>query len=543
MSTTPAAPASPRAELFTRQASGLVREIGVPAAVGMSIGSVACLNLLIGLPGFTAAFAKVDWYIPILGGALVWLVAMCAYRYLVQAIPRAGGEYVYVSRVISPFAGALAGLATALILAFTLAANVNLAAVFSPFMFTALGDAFGSSGIAGIADDITGQTAVALISVGILLVVGLAVMASLKRLAQIVLAMVLVQMLAFAVLGFLLLTHSNADFASAFASYSNHPGAYEALIQAGKSNGVVFGVGAGAMAALIPVGVLSYNGVLYSYYLGGELRKPGRTYVFASTISILVLLFVWGGIWLLMRKTAGLDFMQAQTGLNAADPEAYARITSLDSGIGALGYGLVLSGDPISKILIGVAIPLASVGVALTFTAVVARVLLALAFDRMLPIGIAKVSQRNHTPVVAVTIVIVVAMAFCLLLSYSDVTAMLSLLSLFLVLVVLFGGIAATLIAHRRPELVIPPGESEVRKWAGLPRSTWWGLATTALALFVIAEIIIHRDVYLVFNAVSVISIVVVLLAGPVVYAIARAVRSGRSDMDLSMAMHELPPE
>jgi basic amino acid/polyamine antiporter, APA family len=540
---TPAEHAAGDGGLFTRQASGLVREIGVPAAVGMSIGSVACLNLLIAFPGYTAAFERVDFYVPILGGALVWLVAMLAYRHLVQAIPRAGGEYVYVSRVISPLAGALAGIATALILIFTLAANVNLAAVFTPFMFTALGDALGSAGIAGAADDLSTQAAVALLSAGILLVVGVAVMLSLKRLAQIVLGMVLLQLVAFAVLAFLLLTKSNADFARAFASYSDNPGAYEALIQAGQSNGVAFGVGFGAMIALLPVGVLAYNGVLYSYYLAGELRKPGRTYVLASSISIGVLLLVWGGIWLLMRKTAGLDFMQAQTNLNAIDPDAYARITSLDSGIGALGYGLVLSGDPISKILIGLAVPLASIGVALTFTAVVARVLLALAFDRMLPISIAKVSQRNHAPVAAIAIAILLSLGFCLLLSYTDVTAMLSLLSLFLVLVVLFGGIAATCIAHRRPDLVTPPGETEIPRWSGLPRSTWAGLATTALALFMIVEIVVHRDVYLVLDAVSITSLLVVLLAGPVVYLIARAIRRQRSEMDLSMAMRELPPE
>jgi amino acid transporter len=540
---TPTEKAAAGGGLFTRQASGLVREIGVPAAVGMSIGSVACLNLLIAFPGYTAAFTKVDFYVPIIGGAVFWLIAMMSYRNLVQAIPRAGGEYVYVSRVISPLAGALAGIAMALILIFTLAANVNVAALFTPFFFTALGDAFGSSGIAGVADHLTSQGLVALLSVGILLVVGATAMLSLKRLAQIVLTMVVVQLVAFLVIGFLLATHSNADFAASFASYSDHPGAYDALITAGRANGVSFGIGVAAMLALLPVGVLAYSGVLYSYYLGGELKKPGRTYVMASSISIGLLVLVWGAIWLLMRHTAGLDFMQAQNNLNALDPDAYGRITSLDSGLGALGYGLVLSGDPISKILIGLAVPLASIGVALTFTAVIARVLLALAFDRMLPVGIAKVSQRNHTPVTAIGIVIAVSVGFCLLLSYSDVTSMLSLLSLFLVLVVLAGGIAGTFLAHRRPDLALRPGETDVARFLGVPRSTWWGGLTTALALFLIGEIIAHRSVFLVLNGVSITSLAVVLLAGPIVYMIARTIRARRSSMDLSMAMHELPPE
>jgi len=36
---------------------------------------------------------------------------------------------------------------------------------------------------------------------------------------------------------------------------------------------------------------------------------------------------------------------------------------------------------------------------------------------------------------------------------------------------------------------------------------------------------------------------VIVLGAGPVIYLIARQVRKQRDSLDLSMAMHELPPE
>ena len=108
--------------------------------------------------------------------------------------------------------------------------------------------------------------------------------------------------------------------------------------------------------------VLNYNGVLYSYYVGGELKRPGRTYIYASVISIVLLIVVWVGVWLLMLNTVGLDFMQSQAKLGATDPAAYGAITSLQSSAGGLGYGLVLSGDPISKILIGIAVPSARAG-------------------------------------------------------------------------------------------------------------------------------------------------------------------------------------
>ena len=71
-------------------------------------------------------------------------------------------------------------------------------------------------------------------------------------------------------------------------------------------------------------------------------------------------------------------------------------------------------------------------------------------------------------------------------------------------------------------------------------QSTW---LTTALALFTVIEVIVHSNVYGKFNATSVTTLIVVLGAGPIIYLIASALRRQRNQLDLSMAMRELPPE
>jgi APA family basic amino acid/polyamine antiporter len=517
--------------------------LGVPAAVGISLASVAVVNTFINFNAGLTDFSKADMYLPLLAGAGIWLVAMFAYRHLLEAIPRAGGEYVFLSRIVSPVAGAMAGIGIAVVFTYVLAANAHFAATFTPFMLTALGSAFSSSSIANAANDVGTNLAVVLISCGVMVVVALASLVSLKRLAQIILALIAVQLLAFAALALLLATHSHTDFVNALTRFSHHPGAYHALISLGSSNGIVYGTAFAAMVGIIPFMVLNYNGVLYSYYVGGELRRPGRTYLLASAISIGVLVVVWLGVWALLRHTAGLHFMQAQANLGASDPAAYAKITSLSSQAGGLGYGLVLSGDPITKILFGVAVPVAEIAVNLAFVAVTTRVLFALAFDRLLPVSVAKVSERNHAPVVAIAIVIVIGIAFCILTTYANLSNIVALESLFFALILLAGGIAATFLAHRRPDLVLRPGESDVARWLGIPRMTWAGGLTTILALFTITEVIIHSNVYGKFSAQSVTTLVVVLLAGPVIYLIASSLRRRRNQIDLSMAMRELPPE
>jgi amino acid transporter len=535
--------APPAQGLFTRQSSGLVRELGIPAATAISLASVAVVNTFINFNAGLTAFSQVDMTVALLVAAAIWLVAMFAYKYLLEAIPRAGGEYVYLSRIISPAVGAMAGIGIAIAFTYILAANANFTATYFPFLLTALGAAFSSSAISDAASNVTGQTAVAIISVGMLLVVGACSFLSLRRVAQIILALVIVQLIAFLVLGWLLVTHSHQDFINAFGAFSGKSTAYNDILAAAQKDSIPLGVSFATSLLVVPFMVLNYNGVLYSYYVGGELKRPGRTYIWASVISIALLVVVWTGVWLLMLNTVGLDFMQSQAKLGATDPTAYGAITSLQSSAGGLGYGLVLSGDPISKIFIGIAVPSAELAVDLAFVAVVTRVLFALAFDRLLPVALAKISERNAVPTNGIFVALVGGIVFAILASYLNLANIVANLALFVALIIVAGSVSALALPFRRPDLLLKPGMTELPKVGGIPVPAFWGGASTVLSVIVVALIVTHPDVFGAFTFSSVATLVIVLGAGPVIYLIARQLRLQRSSIDLRLAMRELPPE
>src|SRR4029077_2284700 len=157
---------------------------------------------------------------------------------------------------------------------------------------------------------------------------------SLRRIAQVILGLVIFQVLAFIVLAFLFATHSHQDFINALGAYSGHPTAYNDVIALANKDNIALGVDVGASILVVPFMVLNYNGVLYSYYVGGELKRPGSTYIWASVISLALLIVVWVGVWLLMKTTIGLDFMQAQAQAGASDASGYGAITSLQANAG-----------------------------------------------------------------------------------------------------------------------------------------------------------------------------------------------------------------
>lgn len=536
--------------LFSRQSSGLVRELGIPAATGIALASVAVVNTFINFYSGLVNFTQVDMVLPLLLGAAIWFIAMFAYKYLLQAIPRAGGEYIYLSRIIHPAVGTMVGIACAVGFSYTLSANANFAANYVPFALTSLGSAFGSSALTDAAANIANTTqcgqitcspGLAICAVVMLVIVGLGSIFSLRRIAQVILALVIFQVVAFIVLGFLFATHSHQDFVNALGSFSGKSTAYNDVIALAQKNGVPLGVDLAASLLVIPFMVLNYNGVLYSYYMGGELKRPGSTYIWASVISLGLLIVVWVGVWLLMLNTIGLNFMQAQAQVGGGTD--YGNITNLQANAGGLGYGLVLAGDPISKIFIGLAVPAAEIAVDLAFVAVVTRVIFALAFDRMLPIGLAKVSERNSAPTNAVILAVVVGILFTIVGSVLNIANISANLALFFALVLLAGSVAATALPFRRPDLIKNPATNDVDRVAGIPTAAVWGVLSTLCALFTVGVIVAKPQVFGAFSLASIGSLVVIFAAGPIIYFIARQRRLSTSSIDMSLAMRELPPE
>ena len=62
--------------LFTRQSSGLVRELGVPAATGIALASVAVVNTFINFNAGLVSFDEAEMTLPLLLGAAIWRVTV-----------------------------------------------------------------------------------------------------------------------------------------------------------------------------------------------------------------------------------------------------------------------------------------------------------------------------------------------------------------------------------------------------------------------------------------------------------------------------------
>lgn len=540
-----AIPGAPPSEggLFVRKSSGLVREIGVRDSMGIGL----TVLLLIGVYSVTAifmeAFPNTDFYIPILVGAAISLVLAFAYAQLVATFPRAGGEYIYASRIFNPIVGAAVGGAVLMALMIIMSTNmIQTSQVYVPFMFTTLGSAFHSHALSTFgASTLAHKSAwilIGLLMVAICVVVCLRPIRTATRWVFWTFAIGAVTHLLIAIV---LLVESRAGFIHAFNAASGGP-AYQGIIAKAAASGFRPGVKLGDVVAVLPVGALLFLGFTFGNYAAGEIKRPAKTYKIAVFGAIFVgaagLLLGWAA----MRHAAGLTFIQSSASLQASNPSAYAHLTSVPQAQGGLAYAILAAGSPVVSVVIGVGTFVAWLSIALAVFLMCTRIVFALSFDRLLPTKMADVRARSHAPVYAVGLVAAITVA---LIVFGNLTTLLALFRNFILVseaMYVIGSVCAAALPYRRPELFEASPKMFRGRVFGVPIITVVG-SVSALAFLALVFDVGSRIQYSGgYSAGSIATLTIVAVSGVVLYAVSR-LNLNKRGIDLRLAMRELPPE
>ena len=104
-SSTAAAPTQAGAGLYTRQASGLVRDISPGSGIALNVSFVSIpLAVLIATQAPSAFPGASPFWVTVFAGVLC-IFPTLLYATFTAVMPRAGGDYVFVSRTLHPWAG------------------------------------------------------------------------------------------------------------------------------------------------------------------------------------------------------------------------------------------------------------------------------------------------------------------------------------------------------------------------------------------------------------------------------------------------------
>src|ERR671915_1222605 len=472
--------------LFARKATGLVRGWAVRDAFIYAFFSI---NLV------TLGFFIFSYAVFIPDGSLMWAVLLSGaylllqavtYASLVAAMPRAGGDYVWISRTLGGGIGfvlAVCGWWFILWHWVPIYANILNVEIFVP-LFAILG---WDGGVTFFSEDkglfwasvITALLASTFIALGI------------RTYARIQKFCFFGGLVGLAFMFVVLLVNSKTDFISALNSQSQEVlgtggNAYQGTLDAG-AEGMPTQVGSfGALSGvflLVPFIVFfnlwsNWGATLYGEVRGASdfrnnIKAMGGALVATTVLAAITLL--------LFAKTFGWDFYNNANNAYWGQPALYAYVE--DPPVTVFPYpGLLASflmdGAFWQFLLVGL-LALWFFGWVGTVFLSSTRVVFATAFDRVLPEAVAKVS-RNGVPYVALSLMLLPSIPIAWLYAFNEDFYSWTLAATMVIAITFAGSaIAAAVLPWRKPEIY---NASPIAKYriAGLP------LITVAAAGFLV---------------------------------------------------------
>jgi basic amino acid/polyamine antiporter, APA family len=524
--------------LFTRKASGLVREMGLTDALGINASAISLGGVIVVFISALATFQQADLTWPIIVGFFLLVPMTLVYGQLTAAMPRSGGDYIFVGRILHPALGAAVGFGLLILLAYGAGYSATfLGSVLLPAGLQAIGSAFGSSAISNASSAVSTNTGLFWTSLPIILFAGLIGLRGVRALAKWNLIFVVIGTFSAAAWIVTLLIHDHASFIAAFNAAASKPDAYNAVIQAAHAGGWSTGSTLGGAIAVLPWAMSLYFGYTYIVYPAGEVKSAGRTVFRSTVIALAVFGVVFLAAWLGLIHLVGLDFAQASGWLGQNNPTAASKITNLP--LTPNGFAFLMMSDPVSKVLLGL-LGVWTIALELMGVLIVSRMLFALAFDRLLPTAITFVSPRSNSPVVAVAVAMVLMILALLAGIYTGFSTAFRNGFLIFFVVEILSCIAAILLPWLKPDLYAAAPKPFGTKWLGLPPVTIAG--AVALVVWAVLFYLSATSPSQAYDWVSITTLAIAAFGGLILYGISTLMLRRRGT-DLSLAMRELPPE
>jgi APA family basic amino acid/polyamine antiporter len=443
--------------LFARKATGLVRGWSVRDAFIYATFSINLITL--GLFSFTYAVfipeGSLFWAVAVSGAYL--LLQVITYSSLIAAMPRAGGDYVWISRVLGGGIGfvlAVTGWWFILWHWVPIYANILNVEVFVP-----LGAIVGADGWVSFFSEAKGLFWASIITA---LLASLVISLGIRSYARFQKFCFYGGLVGLAFMFILLLVNSKADFISAFNSQASEvlgapANAYQGTLDAaaaGTGDVAEFGAAKG-LFLLIPF-ILFFN--LWSNWgatLYGEVRGASdfRKNIYAMGGALIATTVTVMVMFLLFAKTFGWDFYNAAN--NAYWGTIYAYVE--DAPVTNFPYpglfaSFLMDGAFWQFLLVGL-LALWFFGWVGTVFLSSTRVVFAAAFDRVLPEAAAKVSKKG-VPWVAILLMLIPAIPISYFYAYDSEFYSWTLAATFVIAVTFAGSaIAAALLPWRKPEI------------------------------------------------------------------------------------------
>jgi basic amino acid/polyamine antiporter, APA family len=541
---TPAA-AAPPVKLFTRQATGLVRDVGPLSQTVFAILTAPFPWVLaIAIFWTFSAYPGGNLYIAYGLGYLCGLFAAIGIGMLATTMPRSGGDYVLNGRTLHPLVGLISSFW------FTVNVLVSIAFITETLIVGALAPSFVAIGAIGHHNTLLSWGTTLESSKSWLFVAGIialvicssVVSSGWKLSLRFQNAAFLIGMIGMLVAFIVVLVDAGGSFIEHFNSfaqqYTHKADSYHYLINQATADGINVNPGTNFSNTIPLVGaVMGFS--IYTWFginIAGEVRQA-RTWKFAAGMIAAVFVNFLGVLifTVLFMHSFGGKFFTAINSLNGGKhypfptPPFYVFLVAIAGNSEAVAW------------ILGISLVIIMLGLLWLNLLQPVRAMFAYAFDGIFPLKVAHVGRRTHVPIVAVVMTLAFSIGLYAWAVYGS-----SLFKVYVVAVVLavvpmmLMSVSAMILPWRRRQL----WESSVMniRLGAVPLITIAGAFSFAVSLFCLIVFLHYPGLGLTHPWDALKYLAILGAAAVIVYGAASAVRS-RQGMSLAKAMAEIPPE
>ncbi len=529
-------------KIFVRQASGLVREFGVADTFIYNTLGYALGLVLATAPTFLGSLqpnANIYWVLTI--GTILTLCNGIVYGLFSAAMPRSGGDYLFVGRTLNPGLGFVAnwGFSWSQFLGIGVYTAWCVGTALSPALST-VGYSLSNKSLISLGIKVSSPLTlwvIGTILLGTVLFVTLSGMRTLKRFLNILFFVALIGTLA---MMYVFLTTSHEEFIKAFNEFmgdnANLKDAYNEIIKMGTAKGLAVGTPTDFWSALLalPVGYWVFIGFTYSVYIGGEVKEPQKS----QSIGIIGSLLFGYVVYMITMGTyynvVGHDFNNAVALIQNIEGSPLPVGGSMSFFAGILTKNVTLN------ILMGLSTFLWFYLLLFVMVSFCVRNIFAWSFDRIMPESLTKITKKKGSPWVATLVIVGIAELFLTVQAFWGI-AFINYIALFSVCF-LITGIAAILFPYRRKSLFNNSPKIVKKRIFGVPLLVVAGIGNTLLFTIVLYSSLTNPGVSGVQGTLPIFVILGIYGLGYAVFFISKQVRK-RQSINLDDIYNEIPPE
>lgn len=524
---------TPTGRLFVRDATGLVRQLSSLDVFVWCIIYFPWLTSWAGIFWVTPAYYQnVNYYAALGLWAVMAMVIVLLYWQVTVVMPRAGGDYVFISRSLAGTVGFVASFLFLMAVLISASGGSYWAFAESGTQLSFAGQVLNDPNMTALGNLITPWTSTnpsLLFGIGLIIMAigGVAIAIGGKVFRAIVFSFFIYGLCVLVLSVAVFASHSPADFAAAYAQYFQG-GVTKVFSDALTQKGYAPAATLASLGAVVPILFVSIGPYPVMQMVGGEIKNPRRSLLYGLVLAEIVSILVWFGVTYVFDSVVGISFVEAWT-------------LTVGGGFPTVPTVFVTLFYPNNALLWFMAIGLfiGNIGWSWLGLIFISRLFMAWSFDRVLPSALANVNERFHTPHIAIVLACILA-CIPMYLEYftSFITVQVNLVFLFSI-VWFLTSVSAIVLPFRRKDIF--EASAARARIGGVPVLSLLGVLGAVLFAYLAYNSTTNAAVGP-FALGAQLFVVGLIIAPVVIYAAAYYYNKSRG-VDLRLVTGQLPPD